>query len=602
MNWLRYETARSSFGLRRTAVLLGVALSVGLPVGPAHAATGPLDLYVGSEGSDLNNDCQAAARPCRSLQRAVDVAALPEATGRHVRIGIGPGTFVPRDGGVHVIHGTVASLSIVGAGIAGTVLRTPLPDNAEVVALTVAAGFAAPVTVEDLRITGYGFDAPPGSGRSGSYVTGIRAGNAAPLHLDSVRIDRLRGGHGAGAADAPGGDGGSVYGIDRTGGPMELSSVQIVALSGGTGGTGRRMGGAGGSAFGVSTDATLGVVRSSIGGLRGGRGGPGASGGGAYSVVAQAPAPTVAGHVVDSELSGNRGGRGGAGPKVAPGKPGAKGGQGGEAIGLSYVGHLLSIQGSTLSEHRGAPGGRGGPGGVAAGTQRAGPGGHGGGGGGGAGVVAIATGTVAAIGLANSTASNNRAGAGGAGGPGRRAGAGGDAGPLSVGVVSLAAPEVALTTSAVHVTAIGNTAGAGGVSAADDEEGRPTGTAAGLFSNAPIGLAASLFANGESLDCLLSNGAAVLDGGGNVASDSSCFQRGVAGSTVAPGIGGNLAALAQNGGPTRTHALDPNSPAARAVPAVAGLCAGAFAVDQRGEPRPGSGSPHYCAAGAYEPE
>ncbi|MGQ0464429.1 MAG: choice-of-anchor Q domain-containing protein [Sporichthyaceae bacterium] len=591
---LRNETARWGCGLRRTGVLAAATLALALPAGPTAAATGPLELYVATEGSDQANDCHEPTLPCRTLQQAVDAASAPRATGRHVRIAIGPGTFIPRDGGVHLIRGTLASLTIAGAGANSTVLRAPLPNSVEVVALTVAAGFPSPVSIEGLRITGHGFDAPPGSGRNGSYVTGIKAGNLAALRLTSVRIERLRGGHGA--AGPSSGAGGSVYGIDRTGGPTDLTDVTIAALSGGRGGSSLRTGGAGGSAIGVSTDTSLTVIRSSIGDLRGGRGGPGASGGGAYSVVAQAPAPTVVAQVVDSELSGNRGGPGGAGARGASGKPGAKGGQGGEAIGLSYVGHLLTVKRSTLSAHRGAPGGRGGPGGSAGG-----PGGPGGGGGSGAGIVAIGTGTVAAVGVANSTTGDNRAGVGGAGGRGRHDGVGGDAGTFAAGVVSLATPGATLTTNAVHLTATGNIGAPGGTSRADDAEGEPTDTAGAIFTNSPIALAASLLANPGSVDCLFAKGGGLLDGGGNVVSDHSCFQRGLAGSSVQPKVGDTLAALANNGGGTRTHALAADSPAARAVPAIGGLCAGAFATDQRGAPRPGSGSPHFCAAGAYEP-
>jgi hypothetical protein len=52
-------------------------------------------------------------------------------------------------------------------------------------------------------------------------------------------------------------------------------------------------------------------------------------------------------------------------------------------------------------------------------------------------------------------------------------------------------------------------------------------------------------------------------------------------------------ALADNGGPTLTHALPPDSPAVDA-----GVC-GTLLTDQRGESRPGQGSTR-CDAGAFE--
>lgn len=58
-----------------------------------------------------------------------------------------------------------------------------------------------------------------------------------------------------------------------------------------------------------------------------------------------------------------------------------------------------------------------------------------------------------------------------------------------------------------------------------------------------------------------------------------------------------LAALADNGGPTMTHLPDAASPAVDAIPSGTNGCGGAFDVDQRGEPRPeGDG----CEMGSVE--
>ena len=65
------------------------------------------------------------------------------------------------------------------------------------------------------------------------------------------------------------------------------------------------------------------------------------------------------------------------------------------------------------------------------------------------------------------------------------------------------------------------------------------------------------------------------------------------------GAGLNLGALADNGGPTQTHALDAGSVAIDVIPEMDCLDADAnpLTVDQRGEPRPGGAT---CDAGAFE--
>jgi hypothetical protein len=65
------------------------------------------------------------------------------------------------------------------------------------------------------------------------------------------------------------------------------------------------------------------------------------------------------------------------------------------------------------------------------------------------------------------------------------------------------------------------------------------------------------------------------------------------------GAGLNLGALADNGGPTQTHALDAGSVAIDVIPEMECLDADAnpLTVDQRGEPRPGGAM---CDVGAFE--
>ena len=611
--------ARQGCRLRRAAVVLlsvtlAAAQAAALAAGPAAAASAPLDLYVVNGGSDQDNDCRDSAHPCRTVQQAVDVASGSAGADRHVVINLGPGTFIPRDGGVHVFHGSLTSLAIVGAGAGVTTLRTPLPSSHEVVALTVAAGFGPPVRVESLRITGHGFDGEDGSGTGGSYVTAIKDAGSGLLHVADVRIDRLRGGQGAAGAGVSGGDGGSVYGIDRTGGPTEVHRTRITDLRGGDGAGARaaharRHGGQGGTAIGINTDGALRVVAAVIGNLHGGAGGTAADGGSAYSAAVQGVAAATPAEFVDSELSGNSGGRGGTGLAGTRGAPGGEGGQGGAAVGVSYLGPRLSVETSTMSGHRGAGGGPGGRGGSASALLPGGAGGRGGDGGAAVGTLAATPDLVATTTLANSTLSGNRAGPGGAGGNGgsgrdERSGIGGDGGDggTAAGAALLAGPSAALANSAVHLTAVANHGAPGGAPGTGWRSGTPgtrSETAAGLVSNAPTTLAASLLDNGSSVDCLLID-APLVDAGWNLAADATCFRAGM-GSRVVPEVGAGLAALADNGGLTRTLAVAPDSPAATAVAVVSGLCAGAFSTDQRGAPRPGRGGPHTCAAGAFEP-
>lgn len=78
---------------------------------------------------------------------------------------------------------------------------------------------------------------------------------------------------------------------------------------------------------------------------------------------------------------------------------------------------------------------------------------------------------------------------------------------------------------------------------------------------------------------------------GSLATDASCSGS----ATAAAEIG--LQPLADNGGPTRTHAIGGDS----AAVGLGGDCATQFGIneDQRGQPRPGTGS-IVCDAGAYE--
>ncbi len=124
----------------------------------------------------------------------------------------------------------------------------------------------------------------------------------------------------------------------------------------------------------------------------------------------------------------------------------------------------------------------------------------------------------------------------------------------------------------------------------------PAGTASNILVatfGAPAGATLTnnvLEGNGGAVACAIEGGAAatITSGGGNVISDLSCNPSG----TDQSGTDALLEPLADNGGPTLTHALGAGSPAIDT--ADAGACP---ATDQRGVIRPqGSG----CDAGAVE--
>ena len=98
---------------------------------------------------------------------------------------------------------------------------------------------------------------------------------------------------------------------------------------------------------------------------------------------------------------------------------------------------------------------------------------------------------------------------------------------------------------------------------------------------------------GDAPACAIEGGGAatITSGGSNVISDGSCNPNGTTDQSFTDAL---LGPLADNGGPTLTHALLAGSPAIDA--ADAGVCP---ATDQRGVARPqGAG----CDVGAFELE
>jgi hypothetical protein len=124
----------------------------------------------------------------------------------------------------------------------------------------------------------------------------------------------------------------------------------------------------------------------------------------------------------------------------------------------------------------------------------------------------------------------------------------------------------------------------------------PGGTAGGLMVatfGPPVNVTVvdSIIADNGTYNCQVEGGAAAVltSLGGNVVTDDSCDLIGTD-QNVGPG-GALVDALADNGGPTLTHALLPGSPA---IDAAVGACP---PTDQRGVARPqGTG----CDVGAFE--
>ena len=130
--------------------------------------------------------------------------------------------------------------------------------------------------------------------------------------------------------------------------------------------------------------------------------------------------------------------------------------------------------------------------------------------------------------------------------------------------------------SLTNVTISGNSAGEGGGI---------------LNSRATATLQGSIIANSTGGDCYYASGSMFVSNGGSAADDTSCS---LSGPSDLNGANPLLGPLANNGGPTQTMALQPNSPAIDRVPTT--LCPPP-STDQRGVTRPQGPA---CDSGAYE--
>lgn len=330
-----FRSAGFSRGRRAVAVGSAGVLCAGLGVvvagGSARADT-PVTTYVTVTGSD-GNTCLSVGAACKTVQRALNVAAgfLPGPNAATVVVG--PGTFAEAGAG------TDAALTITGTGLssvtitgAGAKLTTIKPAGARRVIAIVGN---VPVTLSGMTISG----GAPATGATGTTSV-------------------------AGANGASGG------GIVRGTGPGALTLTNVALLNNVAGN-----GGAGGAGTDRGTGSPTGAVGGD--GTDGGAGGNGGAiaflGTGTLTITGSTIGGSRAGHGGD----GGKGGKGGAGKSgggLLGGSSGAggNGGVGGDA-GFGGVGGAILFTGSTFSatnttivtnaSGRGAAGGAGGSGG-----------------------------------------------------------------------------------------------------------------------------------------------------------------------------------------------------------------------------------------------
>ena len=126
----------------------------------------------------------------------------------------------------------------------------------------------------------------------------------------------------------------------------------------------------------------------------------------------------------------------------------------------------------------------------------------------------------------------------------------------------------------------------------------------------PNSLKSTILAGSTGGNCAGSSGTVITDGGYNISDDGSCgFTMAPSGTSINNSTTLNLdpAGLQENGGPTKTIALEPDSEAVDFIPIASCTDASSptpqpLTTDQRGFPRPDPGNLNFCDAGSFELE
>lgn len=521
-----------------------------------------------------------------------------------------------------VVSGNSATGGAAGAGEGGGAA----PNGGDAAAGIANAGA---LTLIDTSVTGN--TATGGQGGAGTGELGGSGGQAVGGILDSGSAGQTSIESNSSISDntADGGAGGSTdgstpgstplggYGGTAVGGLLEESDALTISSSsisantavGGSGGPGTDVaGGQGGYAVGgvwLIDSSPPAVVESSTladniaNGGSGGPASPGAGGNGAFATAAitdNADGLTV----TASTVSGNVATGGAAAAGTAGDIGGVGGGVLGAAVAESSDGPLM-ISASSFSDNRGQAGAAGAPNGGGNGTCGA----------------AVFDNGKGSVSLTADTLSGNVAGSS-AGALPNGPGGGSEGGGVCFALQQPGTATIVNSTITANIAAGGAGVGTGGagegrgggvwndqngsskvpVTLDDDTLDANSATTSGgnVYLNNGTGLiiASTIVSGGAAGDASTGNcyAPSVTDAGENLESTTPS-QCGL-GSAHGDLVGANplLGALASNGGPTETMALDPGSAALGA----GGTCAAANGVDQRGLPRPSSG----CDIGAFE--
>ncbi|HYR22719.1 MAG TPA: choice-of-anchor Q domain-containing protein [Chthoniobacterales bacterium] len=457
---------------------------------------------------------------------------------------------------------------------------------------------------------------------------------AGSLSLQNLTLRKGVANGGNGGAGIGGGGGLGGGGAIYNQGGLTLNGVTVTnnTASGGNGGNGVAGQGAGGAGMGADGgDSTGGTPGGGGGGGMGGKGGEapttgGGGGGGANIGEPGNPgvgptggpgggttggnggngAPLVATNGGDARGFGGGGGGAGNGAAGLKSGNGAVGGGSGGCVNAACVAGAGGFGGGGGSggNGTGGNGGFGGGGGSAGGAApKPGLGGFGGGkgafdGGGGAGMGGAIFNDAGVVTLVNSTLTGNMA-AGGSNGTGISAAVAGDG--LGGAIFNLNGSVTVNFSTLVNNKVTGGVKGPGGLGTVGQARG-------GAVYNHSEGGAASLSVQNSIIansigaaDCNNDGGATLTSSGYNlVKTPGATCSFAAAGDLI--GADPLLNSLADNGGPTNTHATQPGSQGIDRIPNGINGCQSGTSVDQRGAPRaggPGKGG-NACDSGAYE--